>query len=338
MWAGTSCDISRMSECHPLTTQMSRKEQESGQIPLSVSVSGPSVTFLHRVWTRAHRGVFTESSRPPDEGVTAASAALKLSGHLCLTCSWCLMTAVWKHVRRAAGLQRQSRSSRLPAPASAENTPLPNEGIYSAAPRNRRGQPMINSALHAHLSATDSMKMFHSERRPSKDYTLNLTWRWTASINNSEPNAASLWCLQTDFVGKQTKTSEISAEKLSAFIPSVQTKQSLCVKHRTEAASTVINLFYNLDWTSSCDKIWQNKLSTVLMSWFKGTMCTIKGNSKHQSNQSAASQQTWWTRTDLRPVEDSSEVVYSSFNQGTGMRRKRRMVRIFPGLDQWKMG
>lgn len=154
---------------HFNTTKLFRQSGQTARHPPSINISELSVTFLHDVWTHVtlteetvHNMYGRRWSRR-SEGCRAASVepALGVWWQLC-------ENMLEEQLARSS----TAEASPLPALVSAENTPLPSEGIYPVAPRRRRGRRVINSASHARISADDWMKIFHSGRRPSKDIIL----------------------------------------------------------------------------------------------------------------------------------------------------------------------
>lgn len=154
---------------HFNTTKLFRQSGQTARHPPSINISELSVTFLHDVWTHVTlteetlHNMYRRRWSRRSEGCRAASAEPALG--------------VWWQLYENMLEEQLARSSTaeaspLPALVSAENTPLPSEGIYPVAPRRRRGRRVINSASHARISADDWMKIFHSGRRPSKDIIL----------------------------------------------------------------------------------------------------------------------------------------------------------------------
>lgn len=154
---------------HFNTTKLFRQSGQTARHPPSINISELSVTFLHDVWTHVTlteetlHNMYRRRWSRRSEGCRAASAepALGVWWQLC-------ENMLEEQLARSS----TAEASPLPALVSAENTPLPSEGIYPVAPRRRRGRRVINSASHARISADDWMKIFHTGRRPSKDIIL----------------------------------------------------------------------------------------------------------------------------------------------------------------------
>lgn len=154
---------------HFNTTKLFRQSGQTARHPPSINISELSVTFLHDVWTHVTlaeetlHNMYRRRWSRRSEGCRAASVEPALG--------------VWWQLYENMLEEQLARSSTaeaspLPALVSAENTPLPSEGIYPVARRRRRGRRVINSASHARISADDWMKIFHSGCRQSKDIIL----------------------------------------------------------------------------------------------------------------------------------------------------------------------
>lgn len=137
-----------MSERLPLTPQkrlgQTARSAARRRHPPSISVSELSVTFLHNVCT--HNTRLYVCTTEEEEGA-AVSAVLKAAvphwfNLLLVSDDSCMKTCWGEQLAESAG----AKPPHPPAPVPAGSTPLPNEGIYSAAPRHRGGQRASNLA------------------------------------------------------------------------------------------------------------------------------------------------------------------------------------------------